>query len=221
MKKVNVLALAVSAAILALPMAASAYEKGDILVKFGTATVVPEDKSDDLQEIPGEAVSADNDTQLGISGTYMLSDKLGIEVLAATPFTHHVKAKGGTLNGADIGKIDQLPPTISLQYYFMDNSSKFQPYVGAGLNYTIFFDQKTGTDSEALGYTKLDLDNSFGLSAQIGVDYQLKNNWFINASAMYVDIDTDAKLTGPGATTLNVDYDLDPMVYRVNVGYKY
>ncbi len=72
-----------------------------------------------------------------------------------------------------------------------------------------------------LGYTKIKLDNSLGLAAQVGVDYQINKKWFLNASAMYADISTEATLTGPGATTLNVDYDLDPMVYRVNVGYKF
>lgn len=221
MKKVNAIALAVSAAILALPMAASAYEKGDILLKFGAATVVPDDKSDDIQEIAGEAVSADNETQLGLSGTYMLSEKLGIEVLAATPFSHNIKASGGTLDGASIGEIKHLPPTVSAQYYFLGGSGKFQPYIGAGINYTIFFSEDVGSDAKSLGYSKLKLDNSLGLAAQIGVDYKINDKWFLNASAMYADIDTEAKLTGPGATTLNVDYDLDPMVYRVNVGYKF
>ena len=221
MKKVKGILLAVSTAMLIAPMVTSAYEKGDILVKFGAATVVPEDMSDDIQQIAGEAVSADNETQLGISGTYMLSDKLGIEVLAATPFTHKVKAKGGTLNGADIAEIKHLPPTISAQYYFLGGKGKFQPYVGAGINYTIFFSEDVGADAAALGYDKVKLDNSRGLAAQVGIDYKINSKWFLNASAMYVDIDTDAELTGPGAATLNVDYDLDPMVYRVNVGYKF
>ena len=103
----------------------------------------------------------------------------------------------------------------------MGGKGKFQPYVGAGLNYTIFFSEDVGADAAGLGYTKLKLDNSIGLAAQIGVDYQINKKWFLNASAMYADIDTEAELTGSGATTLNVGYDLDPMVYRVNVAYKF
>jgi outer membrane protein len=219
--RVKTSALLISAGMLLLPSVSSAYEAGDILVKFGSATVNPEDKSSDIDQIAGEAVSADNNTQLGISGTYMINDKIGVEVLAATPFNHHVKAKGGTLNGADIGSLKHLPPTISAQYYFLGNTGKFQPYVGAGLNYTIFFGTNIGADAAGLGYDKLSLDNSFGLAAQVGVDYQINKNWLINASAMYADIDTTATLTGPGATTLTVDYDIDPMVYRLNVGYKF
>ncbi len=221
MKKVNALALAVSTAILIAPMAASAYEKGDILLKFGSASVNPETTSDDIVQIPGQAVTANNNIQLGLSGTYMLSDKLGIELLAATPFTHDITAKGGTLNGADIGDIKHLPPTLSAQYYFMGSQNKFKPYVGAGINYTIFFSEDVGADAAGLGYSKLDLDDSFGVAAQIGFDYQVNKKWLLNASAMYAKINTTATLTGDGVDTLDVDYDIDPMVYRINAVYKY
>lgn len=220
-KLVKTTAALISSGILLFPVASSAYEKGDILVKFGSATVDPDDKSSDIDQIPGEAVSADDNTQLGISGTYMINDKIGIEVLAATPFNHDITAKGGTLNGAEIGSIKHLPPTVSAQYYFLGNTSKFQPYVGAGLNYTIFFDENVGGGAAGLGYNNLSLKNSWGLAAQVGIDYQINQKWLVNASAMYADIDTTATLTGPGATTLTVGYDLDPMVYRLNVGYKF
>ena len=221
MKKVNALALAVSTAILIAPMAASAYEKGDILLKFGSASVNPKSTSDDIVQIPGQAVTANTNIQLGLSGTYMLSDKLGIELLAVTPFTHDITAKGGTLDGADIGDIKHLPPTLSAQYYFMGSQNKFKPYVGAGLNYTIFFSEDVGADAAGLGYSKLDLDDSFGVAAQIGFDYQVNKKWLLNASAMYAEINTTATLTGDGVDTLDVDYDIDPMVYRINAVYKY
>lgn len=222
MKKLNVLALMIASSltVLAAP-SAFAYDAGDWVVRVGTATVDPKSSSDDIDQIPGQRVTANNNTQLGISGTYMLNEKLGIEVLGSTPFTHDVSAKGGSLAGASVGKIKHLPPTVSAQYYPMGTSGKLKPYIGAGLNYTIFFDEKTGADIEGLGYDKLSLDNSVGLAAQVGVDYQINKKWFLNASAMYADINTKATLTGPGVDNLTVDYDLDPMVYRVNVGFKF
>ncbi len=221
MKKVKILALAVSTVILVAPMAASAYEKGDLLLKFGAASVNPKSTSDDIVQIPGQPVSANDNVQVGLSGTYMLSSKLGIEVLAATPFNHDIEAKGGTLAGASVGTIKHLPPTVSAQYYFMGSSNKFKPYVGAGINYTIFFSEETGSDIEGLGYNDLKLDNSFGLAAQVGFDYQINQKWLLNASAMYADINTKATLSGDGVDNLEVNYDLDPMVYRINAVYKF
>lgn len=221
MKSVKGIVLAISSALLVLPMAVSAYDAGDKLVKFGAASVNPESVSSDIDQIAGEAVTADDEVQFGISGTYMLSDKVGVELLAATPFSHDITATGGTLDGADIGSVKHLPPTLSAQYYFLGSQNNFKPYVGAGLNYTVFFSEDIGSGAAGLGYSDIELDDSFGLSAQIGFDYQVNNKWMINASAMYADIGTTATLTGAGQTTLTVDYDLDPVVYRLNAGYKF
>lgn len=219
MNTVKGIVLAISAALLALPMTASAYNAGDKLVKFGAASVNPEPTSDGLDQNANAMVSADDEVQFGISGTYMVSDKLGIELLAASPFKHELTGKGD-LAGADIGTIRHLPPTLSAQYYFMGSQNNFKPYVGAGLNYTIFFSEDVGSDLSA-NYSDLELDDSVGLTAQIGFDYQLNSKWMVNASAMYADIDTTATLKGSGVDTLTVDYDLDPVVYRLNVGYKF
>jgi outer membrane protein len=216
-KKLNAPVLLISSAML-LSAPAMAYEAGDILMRVGTASVNPEKTSDDVDQVAGAQASANDNTQLGISGTYMVTDKIGVEVLGATPFTHKLKGKGG-LSGTNIGEVKHLPPTVSAQYYFMDNESAFQPYVGAGLNITVFFDEKVDSDLNG-AYQDLDLDESVGLAVQAGVDYSINENMFVNASAMYAKIGTTATLKGT-AGELNVDYDLDPMVYRVNFGYKF
>jgi outer membrane protein len=216
-KKLNAPVLLISSAML-LSAPAMAYEAGDILMRVGTASVNPEKTSDDVDLIAGAQASANDNTQLGISGTYMVTDKIGVEVLGATPFTHKLKGKGG-LSGTNIGEVKHLPPTVSAQYYFMDNESAFQPYVGAGLNITVFFDEKVDSDLSG-SYQDLDLDESVGLAVQAGVDYSINEDMFVNASAMYAKIGTTATLKGT-AGELNVDYDLDPMVYRVNFGYKF
>lgn len=210
---------------LAFSTPAMAYEAGDILLRVGTATVAPEKTSDDIDQVAGQAVEANDNTQLGISGTYMITDQLGVEVLGATPFSHDIEAKAGTLGaeGAAIGEIKHLPPTISAQYYPMDKNSKLQPYVGAGLNITVFFDEETGAGAEGLGYDELSLDNSVGLAVQAGVDYAFDEKMFVNASVMYAKIGTEATLSDSTGTNpdLTVNYDLDPLVYRVNFGYKF
>ena len=220
LKKLNGSALLLTSAI-AFTAPAMAYEAGEILMRVGTATVAPETASDDIDQVAGQAVKADNNTQLGISGTYMITNNIGIEVLGATPFTHKITAKAGTLNapGADIGEVKHLPPTISAQYFFMESTSALQPYVGAGLNITVFFDEK----SKFAGYDKLDLDESIDLAVQAGIDYKINDDMFVNASAMYAKIGTTATLSDSTGTNadLTVDYDLDPMVYRVNFGYKF
>ena len=83
---------------------------------------------------------------MGLTATYMFSDKFDVELLAATPFKHQI-----TANGNELGETKQLPPTLSLQYYPMGAGSAYQPYFGIDLNYTAFFDEKS-----SLGELKLD-----------------------------------------------------------------
>lgn len=223
--KFTILASVVSAAFTAPVMA---YTTGDFILRGGSATVAPKNKSDNIHaygnngasaELNAQA-SANNDTQLGLSFTYMMTDKLGIEVLAATPFSHDLNGKGD-LEGSDLGTIKHLPPTVSLQYYPMSQNSQWQPYVGAGVNYTTFFSEETSRAMEADGYDSLSLDDSWGLSAQVGMDYLINKNWGVNVSAMYIDLKTTATLGGEGKPELKGDYDLNPMVYRVNAVYRF
>ncbi|MFP3541722.1 OmpW/AlkL family protein, partial [Pseudomonas sp. SIMBA_044] len=79
---------------------------------------------------------------------YMIDAHWGIELLAATPFEHEVKLKGTSLGSAANGKLGtlkHLPPTLSVVYYPLDSKSDFQPYLGAGINYTVIYDEHVGS----------------------------------------------------------------------------
>lgn len=222
-----------TASLLALAVAApfaQAFEAGDIIVRAGAITVDPHEDSSDIYvgalgvSVPGTKATLDSDTQLGLNFAYMLTNNIGIELLAATPFTHNVGVKGfagsfAGLNG-DLGELKHLPPTLSVIYYPMDSQSAFQPYAGLGVNYTWFFDDKLDSSAEAKGFSGLDLDDSWGLSAQVGMDYMLTDNVMLNAQVRYIDIDTEAT-TSFGGADVKVDVDVDPMVYMVGLGYKF
>ncbi|MDX1570369.1 MAG: OmpW family outer membrane protein [Xanthomonadales bacterium] len=195
------LIIAVLAALIAVP--ASAFEAGDWMVRAGITNVDP--KSDNHPVVDADAGAA-----LNLNATYMWTENWAIDILAAIPFNHELYLVDG---GAKVGETDQLPPTVSIQYHFMSNQ-KFRPYVGLGLNYTTFFDEKT---RGPLAGSDLDLDDSFGLAAQIGFDYMLDDHWFANLDARWMDIDTEAKLDG---TSLG-DVEIDPLVYGFSFGYRF
>jgi outer membrane protein len=209
---------------------AVAHETGDILVRVGLATVAPDESSSNVFVGGGDlgfGLNVDNNTQLGLNFAYFLTDNWNIEVLAATPFSHDINVNANPLGLEQLANIKHLPPTVTANYFFADNASAFQPYVGIGLNYTIFFDEEFTDSNEALGFSDLDLDASFGWAAQAGFDYMLDEKWFINASVRYIDISTDATFTlnnaDLGATNAagEVSVDINPWVYTVSVGYKF
>ena len=225
----SLLALALTAPL------AHAFEAGDILIRAGAITVDPKGDSSSVKVDQGPLAGADlggeatlsSDTQLGLNFAYMFNSHWGIELLAATPFEHDVKLKGTALGSAANGKlgtIKQLPPTLSVVYYPLDSKSAFQPYLGAGINYTVIYDESVGSEAQAKGFSNFEADNSWGMAFQVGADYIITDNILINAQVRYIDIDTTATVENnaiaPG-TRAKVDVDVDPFVYMVGLGYKF
>ncbi|MFJ2693530.1 OmpW family protein [Pseudomonas sp. NPDC087336] len=213
---------------------AHAHEKGDILLRAGAITVDPNTDSSSVKVDQGPLSGADlggeatlsSDTQLGLNFAYMITDHLGIELLAATPFEHDVKLKGTALSAANgkLGSFNQLPPTLSLVYYPLDPKSAFQPYVGAGVNYTWMYDEHLSSEARANGFSNFKTENSWGVAWQVGADYMLTDNILFNAQMRYIDIDTRATVENnaiaPG-TRARVNVDADPFIYMVGLGYKF
>ncbi|CAA0119892.1 Outer membrane protein W [BD1-7 clade bacterium] len=182
--------------------AVSAYEKDDVLLRFGAASVFPDDTN------ANAGVSVDGNTQLGLNVVYMASDNVGFELLAASPFTHDVK-----LNGDTIGETKQLPPTVSMQWYF-NNNSIVTPYLGVGFNYTFFWDSKAGLGGDV---QDVNLKDSFGFAANAGLDIEVADNWLVNASVYKMQMETEVlngPLKGTGVT-------IDPVVVMLSAGYKF
>lgn len=189
------------AAILLLALSATsvaAQSQGDWTLGFGIGSVMP--KSGNGIIAGGEA-DIGNDIRPTITAEYFIRDNLGIELLAATPFEHDINIDG--LGFA--GSTKHLPPTLSLNYHFPTNT-KFKPYIGAGITYVTFFEEESDLGT-------LELDDSFGVSVQAGVDYEVSPNAAVRANIRWMDIDSDVSLNGTEIGTA----EIDPVV--VNLAY--
>lgn len=222
MKKALVLAAAALAATPAL-----AHEAGSFIVRAGAAHVAPNDSSSRVSTtvtgpIAGSKATVNSDTQLGLTFAYKLTDHIGVELLAATPFSHQVNVKGvGPGIDGKFADVKHLPPTLTLQYYPMEKTSRWQPYVGAGLNYTVFFQEKLTSTQKTNGFSSLSLKDSWGLALQVGMDYMLTDRLMFNASVWHIDIDTKATLRHSALGKTKVNVDIDPWVFMVGLGYKF
>lgn len=226
MRKHFLSASALCLTLAALSPLASAHQQGDWIVRGGISTVAPDESTSNIVAGGtdlGVALNIDNDTQLGLNVAYFITDNINIELLAATPFKHDVNFSVadplGT--GNQLGEVTHLPPTLTANYYFNDASSAFQPYIGAGINYTFIFDEEFTGANETAGLSDLSLDNSFGLSAQVGMDYQIDTKWHVNASVRFIDIDTEATFKVGDAAGKVSDIEIDPWVYTLSVGYTF
>jgi outer membrane protein len=181
---------------------AVAFDQGDWLIRFGLSDIDP--KSDN-----SPIVSVDSAWGATFNFTYMMTDNWAVELLAAWPYEHDISLVGGP----EVASTEHLPPTVSLQYHFMADSA-FQPYVGLGVNYTMFFSEDTYGELEG---TDLSLDDSWGLAYELGADFMLGETWFLNANFRYIDIETDASLDGAFVDTV----EIDPWVYGAHLGFRF
>lgn len=191
MKK-SLLALALIAA---LPTSALAE---NWMMRVRAIDIAPDVKSSSL---PGLDVS--DEWVPEVDFTYFVTPNIGVELILATA-RHEV-----TLNGASLGKLNHLPPTVTVQYHFNPTPS-IKPYVGAGVNYTRFYNVDL-----APGLT---IDkNSFGGALQAGVDIAVTKNGYLNLDVKKIWIDTGVKAGGAKLTNL----EINPVVWGIGYGFRF
>ena len=171
--------------------AAHAQELPQWILRAGVHPVQPKPHNhEQLQVGDGAAIT--------FAATYMLSRHWGIEALAALPVEHEIVLKGS----GTVARFRQLPPTLSLQYHFIEPNGRIRGYLGAGINHTSFFDEST---RGVLLQSELNLADSWGPAVQAGLDFDLVRRWFISIDARWFDIDTAARLDGTSLGTVEID----------------
>ncbi|MDO9748979.1 OmpW/AlkL family protein [Glaesserella parasuis] len=211
-------ALAVFLGSALLACSAVAHEAGSFIVRTGGVFVNANSSSKTTTPVEVKLNVNDN-AQLGLTATYMLSDNIGVELLGATPFSHKVSANVPVSNLAlgDVVKVRHLPPSLYVQYYFLDKNAGSRPYVGAGLNYTRFFGAKALNPA----ITNLQVKkHSFGPVANAGIDIKLTEKVSLNTAMWYTRIKTKANFDALGLSH-EVKIKLDPIVYFTGISYKF
>ncbi|PKP28350.1 MAG: OmpW family protein [Bacteroidetes bacterium HGW-Bacteroidetes-18] len=196
-------------AIALISLSVTAQEKSDDFNKwqarFRVITIIP-DVSDDID---GANVDVSTAVVPELDFTYFFTKNWAAELILGTA-KHDVEVDLG--GGIDLGHVWLLPPTLNLQYHF--NGTAVKPYLGAGINYTIFYGVDEG---DVAG---MDYDNAVGFSMQAGLDYDLNEKWFLNLDIKKLLLKTDVKVdTGEGI--LPVEVDINPLIIGVGVGMRF
>lgn len=218
-------ALGLAAALAGAVPAAVAYEAGDILVRGRVIAVDPNEDSSVVKSngapIAGSGVGLDSSIVPEVDFTYMLTPAWGLELILASS-SHDADGTGSLAGMGKLFDARTLPPTLTVQYHF-NSSGSIRPYAGIGLNYTLFFneDATSGMKTAGGGKASVQLDDSWGLAANVGVDVAINKDWFINADLKYIDMDTTATIKTNALGRLKVDVDIDPWVYGIGIGRRF
>ena len=198
------------AAALALVLAFSPVAETQAQDWFVRAGVTVVDPKDDNGRLAGGALesSVDSNTQLGLTVGYHFTPNIAVELLASTKFDHTV-----SVNGAKAVDVSHLPPTLSLQYYFMPES-KVNPFLGLGINYTWLHDEDA---RGPLAGADVAVDNSWGVAFQGGVVVKLTERFELIGDIRWVDIGSNVYVNGANVGKVNID----PLVYSLMLGYRF
>ncbi|TCG05305.1 hypothetical protein BZM27_34705 [Paraburkholderia steynii] len=198
------LALMTSHAFAADTDTTSGIHAGDVLVRLRAISIMPQVRTSDT--LSALNVDVNNAIVPEIDFTYMIRDNIGVELILGTS-RHQL-----TSNLGDLGGVNVLPPTLLLQYHF-NHQGQVRPYVGAGVNYTYFYNDGLHAGDQQISVKR----SSFGPALQMGVDVQLTKSVFANVDVKKVWMKTDASLNGASLGTLHID----PLIVGVGVGMKF
>lgn len=230
MKK-TLLAAAIASAL--LPNFAFA-EEGDWVVRLRAVSVSPNESSKLGQTVaknvapglinPSADLKVDDNIIPELDISYYITKNIAAELILALGTKHDVKVSGSgapnAIQSQNLGEVNLLPPTLTLQWHFRPDQT-FDPYIGAGVNYTAFLDRNLKF-SQGIPGTKIKVDSdSWGLVAQAGFDVNLKDGWMINADVKYVQIDTDVEAKLASGWTKIDSLDINPWVIGIGVGKRF
>ena len=203
------------------------WSAGDIFVRVRGEAVLPQTSTSDWK-LNGASSSALNGagnhiTDSGIPEldiSYFLTKNIAVEAICC--LSPHTVNYTGPLGLGKIADTWLFPPTVLLQYHF-DGAAvgmpQFKPYVGAGVNYTVFFDNSAGAD-----FKDVKIGDRWGAAVQAGFDYHLQGNWFLNVDFKKLWLETDASATltkvAPGAR-VSYNVNVDPIIVGAGIGYRF
>ncbi len=197
------LSLAVLGLAMLMPVIAQAQNSGEFWMRSRAIMVAPSVSNNNLTvDVKGQAAPE-------FDFTYFVANNLSLELILA------MIRPDITLNGGAIGSINVLPPTLTAQYHFKELlGTSFNPYIGVGLNWTIFFNGNLNAGGAALATT-----NSIAPAFEVGSDFPLTGPTFINVDVKKIMMSTDVSAAASG-TVLDT-LKINPWVFGLGLGVKF
>ena len=220
---------------------ALAQSAGDTVLSVGWLHLAPQDSSTPLTfvapplgPVPGSGSTVRDADTLGVSMSYFYNDNLALVADFGLPPRMHLYGSGSLAGIGLLGTADKVAPAVLLKYFTGEAKQRWRPYIGGGLAYISFADiAATSQFQQALGMqfgdpsasTSVALSSSWAPILNLGLSYEIQDNWFANFSLSYVHSSTDATLTTHSKTVGNVisknTMDVNPVVAFISIGRRF
>ncbi len=223
--KPTILAALAATTMAVTPQAARA-EAGDVQVKLLGTAVLPDGEITELQNnavgLPAGSQTAANDNYVPtIALEYFVSDNFSLETICCLT-QHDVDGRAALAGAEAVSNAKILPATLTAKFH-LNTESGFKPYIGAGPTYFVFIDEQPGATTAALGATRQQLNDKFGLAVQAGFDLPLGEDGFgLSVDAKRYFLRTTARWFDAGGTeVLRTRHKIDPWVISAGVSYRF
>ncbi|RZU00571.1 OmpW/AlkL family protein [Rivibacter subsaxonicus] len=163
---------------------------------------------------------------VGFGVVYRFAPAWSVEAALGVPPEHSGYGTQFIEPFGQISTVKQVAPTFFLNYHFNAVMAGLSPFVGVGFNYTKFTDAKSTASGNAAsgGPTSIDMTDSWGVAAHVGLTYQIDRNWSIVGTIAYADVSSDmtaTTTTNAGNIVRTTTIDFRPVVYTLSVGYTF
>ncbi|WP_158825989.1 OmpW/AlkL family protein [Mucilaginibacter lacusdianchii] len=227
----KILRLLVFAVLILAGFTTAAQQKNEWNIRVRALGIFPQESAN-IGVIGGD-INLTNSYIPELDFTYFFAKNFSAELILGTS-KHKVSTKGSNLSAiggpssadVNLGKVWLLPPTLTLQYH-LPTGTAFKPYIGAGANYTIFYNADHGPVAQGIDYK-----NKFAFASQLGIDYDISKKVFLNVDVKKIFLSTDVTVDASNLTpasnpslapvlrNIGADVKINPWVVGFGVGYR-
>jgi outer membrane protein len=172
--------------------------------------------------IPDSRTDPHSDGQPVLNIYYNFTDHITAMLALGTPYTHDLYGAGALSGAGKLGTLKQLPPTLFARWNFLEANAPIRPYLGVGLTYADFRDEKgsgtlTAISNPGGAPTTFTVDNAWGVTPQVGVTWNINQRWFLDAWVAKTYISSTVHLS----TGQSANAPLNPTSEAITVGYRF
>jgi outer membrane protein len=223
--RINVVKMLVAAGAMAVATGAAAQSQGQFTVSVGANMLKPHVTSGAISApaLPNSLGDVSKDTQPVAVITYGVTDNISVESAIGTPYKHKIYGSGAIAGTGQLGTVQALPAIALVQYRFFQPNAMIRPFIGLGVTYAMFQKERGSFPMTALTNpgggtpTTFSIDNKWTYSGQLGLQFNINEKWFANASYIKTKLSTDVHFS----TNQHQHMKLDPDSYILSVGYKF
>jgi outer membrane protein len=169
--------------------------------------------------LPGSNLHASNNATLGFGIGYFVTPDVSLLALLGVPPQTTLTGRG-TLSGLTLGKVTYGPSMLAANYHFRQFGA-FQPFLGAGITYTVVF----GTKDNAI--VNLRVKNSIGAVIRGGFDVMFSDRWgaFFSVSKVFVTTkasgNANSAIPTLGGAPVSAHVSFDPLILFSGITYRF